>query len=200
MRIFLASASSRRRLWLEAQPWVWPHDISVVPMNVDESRVMNISDVSGTVRDVVGLKIESARVLLRGDKDNWVGIVSDTMVENPVSKIPMGKARDSGEAREMLSTLSGKKHRVWTSTGILLPNDQVSAVHTECAEVYFEYLDKKTLDELIESGSWLGKAGSYDIHGEASNLVKVVKGSELTVLGLSESSMVDLRKILEKKS
>ena len=89
MRIFLASASSRRRLWLEAQPWVWPHDISVVPMNVDESRVMNISDVSGTVRDVVGLKIESARVLLRRNKDNWVGIVSDTMVENPVSKIPI---------------------------------------------------------------------------------------------------------------
>ena len=72
MRIFLASASSRRRLWLEAQPWVWPHDISVVPMNVDESRVMNISDVSGTVRDVVGLKIESARVLLRGDKDPFL--------------------------------------------------------------------------------------------------------------------------------
>ena len=200
MRILLASASSRRRSWLEAQPWVWPHDISVVPLNVDESRVMDMSDVSNTVRNVVGLKIESARVLLNDCKDDWVGIVSDTMVESPVSKLPMGKAGDSKEAREMLSALSGKKHRVWTSTGILLPYDQLGAVYTEYAEVYFEYLDRKTMDELIESGSWLGKAGSYDIHGEASNLVKVVKGSEVTVLGFSENGMIALRKILGKIS
>ena len=52
--------------------------------------------------------------------------------------------------------------------------------------------------DLIESSSWTGKAGGYDIHGRASELVEVVKGSEITVLGLSANSMAALREILEK--
>ena len=64
MRIFLASASSRRHLWLEAQSWVEPHNISIVPLDVNESKVMDVSDVSGTVRNVVELKIKTARALL----------------------------------------------------------------------------------------------------------------------------------------
>jgi predicted house-cleaning NTP pyrophosphatase (Maf/HAM1 superfamily) len=52
--------------------------------------------------------------------------------------------------------------------------------------------------DLIESSSWTGKAGGYDIHGRASELVEVVEGSEITVLGLSANSMTALREILEK--
>ena len=198
MRIFLASASSRRRLWLEAQSWMEPHSISIVPLNLDEAKVFDVSDVSGTVRNVVGLKIESARALLNGDGGDWIGIVSDTMVEDPVRKMALGKPRDSKQAREMLSTLSGRNHKVWTCTGILLPRNKGDMIYTESADVYFRNLDVNALDDLIESGSWAGKAGGYDIHGRASDFVEVVKGSEITVLGLSENSTIALREILEK--
>ncbi|MAV94798.1 MAG: hypothetical protein CMA31_03820 [Euryarchaeota archaeon] len=198
MRIFLASASSRRRLWLEAQSWMEPHSISIVPLNLDEAKVFDVSDVSGTVRNVVGLKIESARALLNGDGGDWIGIVSDTMVEDPVRKMALGKPRDSKQAREMLSTLSGRNHKVWTCTGILLPRNKGDMIYTESADVYFRNLDVNALDDLIESGSWAGKAGGYDIHGRASDFVEVVKGSEITVLGLSENSIIALREILEK--
>ena len=198
MRIFLASASSRRRLWLEAQSWMEPHSISIVPLNLDEAKVFDVSDVSGTVRNVVGLKIESARALLNGDGGDWIGIVSDTMVEDPVRKMAFGKPRDSKQAREMLSTLSGRNHKVWTCTGILLPRNKGDMIYTESADVYFRNLDVNALDDLIESGSWAGKAGGYDIHGRASDFVEVVKGSEITVLGLSENSIIALREILEK--
>ena len=198
MRIFLASASSRRRLWLEAQSWVRPHDISIVPLDVDESKVIDVSDVSGTVRNVVGLKIESARALLNEDEGGWIGIVSDTMVEDPVRKMAMGKPRDSNHAREMLSMLSGRSHKVWTCTGILLASGKDDMIYTESADVYFRDLGADALDDLIESGSWTGKAGGYDIHGRASELIEVVKGSEITVLGLSKNSMMALREILEE--
>ncbi len=198
MKIFLASASSRRHLWLEAQSWVEPHDISIVPLNVDESKVMDVSDVSGTVRNVVELKIEAARALLNENEGDWIGIVSDTMVEDPVRKMAMGKPRDSNQAREMLSTLSGRNHKVWTCTGILLAHDKGDMIYTESAEVCFRDLDTDAMDDLIESDSWTGKAGGYDIHGRASDFIEVVKGSEITVLGLSENSMTILREILEK--
>ena len=198
MRIFLASASSRRHLWLEAQSWVEPHDISIVPLDVDESKVMDVSDVSSTVRNVVDLKIESARVFLSEIEGDWIGIVSDTMVEDPVRKMAMGKPRDSNQAREMLSALSGRNHKVWTCTGILLARDKGDMSYTESAEVFFRDLDTDTMVDLIESSSWTGKAGGYDIHGRASELVEVVEGSEITVLGLSANSMTALREILEK--
>ena len=197
MRIFLASASPRRHVWLKARPWVESHDITVVPLNVDESKVMDTSDVSRTVEMVIGLKIESARMLLNENGGDWVGIVSDTMVEDPIRKIPMGKPDDSNQAREMLTTLSGKSHKVWTCTGILLPRDEENMIYTESADVHFRDLDADTLDSLVESGSWIGKAGGYDIHGRASKLVKVVKGSEITVLGLSKNGMMALQEILE---
>ena len=200
MRIFLASASPRRHVWLKARPWVQSHDITVVPLNVDESKVMDISDVSRTVEMVIGLKIESARMLLDENGGDWVGIVSDTMVEDPIRRIPMGKPRDSNQAREMLTTLSGKSHKIWTCTGILLPRDEGNMIYTESADVHFRDLDADTLDSLVESGSWIGKAGGYDIHGRASKLVKVVKGSEITVLGLSKNSMMALQEILENNA
>ncbi|MBH33681.1 MAG: hypothetical protein CMB75_04720 [Euryarchaeota archaeon] len=196
MKIFLASASSRRYSWLRAQDWMGPHDITKIPLDVDESKVLDVSDVFSTVRNVVALKIESARALLRKNKGDWVGIVSDTMVENPILKTPMGKPKDSNHAREMLSTLSGRSHKVWTCTGILLPSDEGNLISTESAEVRFKDIGTDTLEDLINSGSWTGKAGGYDVHGRASNLIDVVKGSETTVLGLSENSMMTLREIV----
>jgi septum formation protein len=98
----------------------------------------------------------------------------------------------------MLSALSGRNHKVWTCTGILLARDKGDMIYTESAEVFFRDLDTDTMVDLIESSSWTGKAGGYDIHGRASELVEVVEGSEITVLGLSANSMTALREILEK--
>ena len=66
----------------------------------------------------------------------------------------------------------------------------------ESATVEFNSLSEDEITELIESGSWQGKAGAYDLAGPAGVHASVVSGNEFTVLGLSYSSIEFLDGIL----
>ena len=46
---------------------------------------------------------------------------------------------------------------------------------------------------LIESNSWNGKAGGYDLAGDASEYTKLIHGEELTVLGFSNEALNELK-------
>ena len=51
------------------------------------------------------------------------------------------------------------------------------------------------LIELIESDSWVGKAGGYDLAGMMGKHAKLVEGSESTVLGFTQASLEFLDEI-----
>ena len=42
---------------------------------------------------------------------------------------------------------------------------------------------------LVKGGSWIGKAGGYDLAGEASEFLTIVEGEEVTVLGFSPKAI-----------
>ena len=46
--------------------------------------------------------------------------------------------------------------------------------------------------DLIESESWLGKAGGYDLAGKMGAFATLVEGSESTVLGFTQESLEHL--------
>ena len=50
-------------------------------------------------------------------------------------------------------------------------------------------LSDETLGELLESESWVGKAGAYDLAGAMGENAKLVEGNELTVLGFAPSAI-----------
>ena len=104
----------------------------------------------------------------------------------------------------MLLRLSGRRHRVWSSTALLWsPNrnrEGTEVLHggwsadiwTESAIVEFDDLPADVLAELILSDSWVGKAGAYDLAGQAGAHVALVEGHEVTVLGFASAAMDEL--------
>ena len=87
----------------------------------------------------------------------------------------------------MLHRLSGRRHRVWSSTGIYFSGNW--KFFTDSAIVEIKQLSDEELIELVLNKSWLGKAGGYDLAGEMSKYAKLVDGEESTVLGIAESAM-----------
>ncbi len=55
--------------------------------------------------------------------------------------------------------------------------------------VEFEELLEDDIELLVKSGSWIGKAGSYDLAGKAGNFATLIEGDELAVLGFAPSAL-----------
>lgn len=91
----------------------------------------------------------------------------------------------------MLHRLSGRRHQVWTATGIQLHGRWDFSV--EHAIVEFEELSDDSLLELVLSESWKGKAGGYDLAGPMGEFATLVEGDESTVLGITGSAMNTFR-------
>ena len=59
----------------------------------------------------------------------------------------------------------------------------------ENAVVEIEDFTDDALVELIESDSWVGKAGGYDLAGLMGKYAQLIEGTEPTVLGFTQSSL-----------
>ncbi|MBK70114.1 MAG: hypothetical protein CMB53_01765 [Euryarchaeota archaeon] len=218
-RVLLASESERRRDWLAS--FLEGEGVSFHSrgLSAEEEVAPSFLDVGKKVEFTCMAKAKSAskeHSISNNEGDSGsdvfdVVIVSDTLVEDPDdSVISMGKPTSSLEAVAMLLRLSGKRHRVWSSTAILsrsggplfdapLHGGWASKIWTESSIVEFEELSEESMVELIESGSWKGKAGSYDMAGRASMHCRLVEGKEVTVLGLASESMEFLRNEISRR-
>ena len=119
--------------------------------------------------------------------------------EDPL--VAMGKPGDVVSATAMLLRLSGRRHRVWSSTALLWSPDRSregteilhggwsADIWTESAIVEFDDLSEDTLADLILNESWVGKAGAYDLAGEAGANANLVEGDEVTVLGFAPAAI-----------
>jgi predicted house-cleaning NTP pyrophosphatase (Maf/HAM1 superfamily) len=201
VRVLLASASERRFDWLNGR--YESIELICKPLLTKEKNIENDVNVEQQSLDICFTKAESAALewILRDseaiDSPDLI-IVSDTLVEDPGGKIALGKPKDKMEAASMLLRLSGKRHRVWSSTAILTRNNnQYQKLHsnwrykiwTDYAVVEFDDLSEENLSSLVENNSWVGKAGGYDFAGEAGEYTKIIEGDEVTVLGFSKQAI-----------
>jgi septum formation protein len=201
VRVLLASASERRFDWLNGR--YEGIELICKPLLTKEKNIENDVNVEQQSLDICFTKAESAALewILKDseaiDSPDLI-IVSDTLVEAPEEKIALGKPKDKMEAASMLLRLSGKRHRVWSSTAILTRNNnQYQKLHsnwrykiwTDYAVVEFDDLSEENLSSLVENNSWVGKAGGYDFAGEAGEYTKIIEGDEVTVLGFSKQAI-----------
>ena len=128
-------------------------------------------------------------------------LVSDTLVEDPDDeRAALGKPKDESSAAFSLIRLSGRRHRVWSSTAILsrkigdigVGEDWLATIWTDYAIVEFLQMGEHEIIDLINSRSWEGKAGGYDLAGDAGKFASVVDGEEVTVLGFSNRAIDSL--------
>ena len=121
------------------------------------------------------------------NKDFWI-LGADTLVT--IDDKILGKPMDAGEARQMLSLLCGKRHRVITAFCILNPSGQMPHSEAIATHVRFIKLTEQQIDAYINTGEPYGKAGSYAIQGMGAFMVESISGPYTNVVGLPLCALV----------
>jgi septum formation protein len=186
MRLILASASSRRAEILRDAGI--PFEVYAVP--VDEAPRPSES-VKKMVARLAEEKARAAAAQIRGPA---IIIGADTLVE--VGGEILGKPRDAAEACEMLTSLSGRTHRVLSGLFVLRVPDGVVRSAVENTRVTFAPLTQKEIADYVASGEPFDKAGGYAIQGRAGRYITRIEGCYFNVVGLPLARLYALLKDL----
>lgn len=108
----------------------------------------------------------------------------------------LGQPKDADEAREHLTSLSGREHEVLGAVALVGPEEEDGRPRTRegltVSKVRFRALEPTLLDTYLASGEWEGRAGSYAIQGLGSALVEEVSGDVSNVIGLPIPLLLEL--------
>lgn len=186
--IYLASQSPRRRQLLE-QIGV-PHRLLLAEAHEDAESLETRSGRESArtyVERVTALKLDAAmrrlaeRHALSAPEWPLAAILcADTTVA--LGRDILGKPTDAAEAREMLSRLSGRTHRVLTALALQWGRRRWQAVSESM--VSFAPMSRAQIHSYVASGEPMGKAGAYGIQGLAAQHVSRIQGSYSGIMGL----------------
>ena len=96
----------------------------------------------------------------------------------------LGKPSSKEEAISMLSNLRGRTHTVFTGFALIDVESQKSYVDYEKTEVTFRRLSNEEIENYVESGSPMDKAGAYGIQDDyGAVFVEKINGCFYTVVG-----------------
>ena len=112
---------------------------------------------------------------------NEIVITADTLVI--LDERVLGKPGNYKEAFEMLSALSGCKHKV--ITGVCIKSRKKEVVFSDSTDVWFKKLSEKEIHYYIEEFKPYDKAGAYGIQEWIGYIgVERIEGSFFNVMGL----------------
>lgn len=176
-KIVLASASPRR-LELLRQIGIEPE---VIVSHVEE---IVTSSVPGEV--VMELSRQKAEDVAKGQSAGTLVIGSDTVVA--VDGKILGKPHDHDEAAEMIRSIEGRAHQVYTGVCMVLKTENGAE---DVVRNFFDETDVEvypmTEEEILEyanSEEPMDKAGAYAVQGFFGRYIKGLKGSYANVMGL----------------
>lgn len=107
---------------------------------------------------------------------------SDTVIE--LDGRLLGKPRDLGEARIMLTAMAGRPHEVHTAVALCSRMRAVESVEVVTATVFFRPDVDGAIERYLATRESLGKAGAYSIQGAGGDLIERIEGDFTTVVGL----------------
>lgn len=171
--IILGSGSPRRRQILEALGI--PH--KVLTADVDE-RSLTARNPREFALKAALTKASALDTIVPKDK---IVVAADTVVslEGEIFFKPVDRA----DAISMLKKLSGKTHQVITGVAVreVSRATQLDAVTTH---VTIRTLSSREIEDYVDSGEPMDKAGSYGIQGVGQALVEKIDGDYFNVVGL----------------
>ena len=188
-RVILASASPRRREILSEMGIKF----TVITADTDES--CDERDPEKYAKFLAEKKGQAVYQLLcdRGESGDAFIISADTVVAS-CGKI-LGKPRDRQDAVDMLSSLRGHGHEV--VTGIAITVDGVSYSDASVTRVMVDDMTDADIEEYVDSGDPMDKAGAYGIQGQFSKWVSGIEGCYFGVVGLPTNKLNRLIKKVE---
>lgn len=107
----------------------------------------------------------------------------------------LGKPNSPDDARRMLRTLSGTRHRVLTGLCLIDNLQQKEITFVEKTWVTFDKMTEEQITNYLETGEFFDKAAAFAIQGLGGLFIKKIEGSYFNVVGLP---LFRLRKMFEK--
>ena len=183
MRLILASTSPRRREILE----LLGLSFEVIAPGFDE-----LASSDRPVEDeVLDFALGKAASVAR-DNPNSIVIGSDTMILVNAKKV--GKPDGIADAKQILRSLSGKTHRIFTSVAIVDGSGGPGLRMVEEVSVKMRDYPEKEIEDYLSCNESLDKAGAYSIQGRGRALIESIDGDYLTAVGLPLKPIADYLK------
>ena len=173
-KLILASRSPRRRQLLEEHGF----DFEIVPP--DERAEDGMCSGELPAEYVARLAYQKAMdVAKRYQEGLFLGC--DTVAE--LQGRVLGKPRDWEHAREMLSCMNGKQHRVLSGVCLVQKPEQKILTRVEVTLLKMAEISEEAIEDYLDTGLWEGKAGGFGLQ-DGIEWIEVVEGSESNVVGL----------------
>ena len=171
--LILASQSPRRKNLLKQIGMKF----RVIPSHVAEVISSHHGPAENAQRIALEKTTDVAARLRRG-----IVIGADTIVV--LDHHVLGKPKSKDDAKRMLRLLSGREHSVFTGFALRDVETGKHTVGVEETKVRFRKLTGKEIDDYINSGSPMDKAGSYGIQDDfGAVFVERVNGCFYNVVG-----------------
>jgi septum formation protein len=175
--IILASGSPRR----EAILTMLGIPFKAIPSQIDEQLEPGIPVEQAPELLAIQKARSVAARLPDTVKTPWV-LGADTLVI--LEGKPYGKPADMAQARQFLTVLSGRTHRVVTALALHHRHTGTTDTCTCIAEVTFAPLSDRDISWYLGTNEWQGVAGAYRMQGRGACFVTHIDGLESTVVGL----------------
>jgi len=181
-KFILASQSPRRRELLSALGFTF----DVIAPDVCEDIIHGLSPAEFAAT----LSRRKLDAILDSLSEGQVAtiIAADTVVA--IDNRILSKPIDENEAFDMLKTLSGRRHSVFTGLSVSIDGKIVTDVCETL--VKFRELTDDEIRDYIKSGEPFDKAGGYGIQGAAKAFVECYDGSYNNVVGLPIEMLMEI--------
>lgn len=130
------------------------------------------------------------KALAVAEERGGVVLAADTVVY--AGERVMGQATDGEEVREMLGTLQGGEHEVYTGVAVVGPDGGEPEVRRSLTRVWMRGLPEAEVEAYAATGEGVGKAGGYAVQGRAAVLVERLDGEYTNVVGLPLSLAAEM--------
>lgn len=173
MDIVLASGSPRRRELLQM---LGVKELRVIPAVGEELAPAGL-EPGEMVKFLASHKAREVAALC-GEDD--LIIAADTIVWHQGHVF--GKPHSPEEAVDMLRSLSGCSHQVFTGVSVIRQGREL--LEYEMSLVHFRTLDEDEIVRYVATGEPMDKAGAYGAQGKAALFVQGIDGDFFNVMGL----------------
>ncbi len=184
-KLILASVSPRRAELLG----LLGLDFDVIPSHLEERSLAGEAPPDHVLR----LSREKAEMIASLFPEASV-LGADTVVV--IDGRVLGKPGTRKEAREMLETLSGREHIVYTGFSLVQMQKGHRTSQVVQSSVLFKDIPADEIAWYVNSEEPYDKAGGYAVQGMGAFFIREIRGSYTNVMGLPLSEVVETLKDL----
>jgi septum formation protein len=186
-KLILASRSPRRRELLTAAGY----EFEVRPPSCPDE--CGVCSRESPAELVARLAFEKAADVVRQIQQGLV-LACDTVAE--CDGEVLGKPHTDAQARQMLTKLSGRMHRVLSGVCLWRVPGNRLLTRVAVSKLQMDQLSEQQLSEYVESCQWEGKAGGFG-YQDRLGWVHILEGSESNVVGLPLELLSEMIAIVE---